>query len=137
MVIGADYTMPFHEQLSVGLSLYNGYSWVYNVGCNANDPSDLYMGGQSAFGMSTPACPPTTNGAQQQPFFQAWGSEVHVNYLLPSVRGFQSSLSASFAPNGDAAIGYNSVTHGTGEAQYDPFYYRQDAEVFFGLNARY
>jgi hypothetical protein len=74
MVIGAEFSMPFHEQLSVGLSLYNGYSWVNDVGCNS--AASGYMGSQSAFG--TPAggpvmCPPTTNAAQSQPFFSIVG----------------------------------------------------------------
>jgi hypothetical protein len=56
---------------------------------------------------------------------------------LPTFGGFKSDLSAAFAPNGDPTIGYASVTHGTGELQLDPFYYRQNAEVYFGLSGRY
>lgn len=137
-VIAAEYSMPFLEQLSVGLSLYTGYGWFNNVGCPTNDPSCYYMGAQSAFGMPNEA-PLTTNGGMAQTFLQSWGDEVHVNYALPTFGGFKSELSASYAPNGDPTIGYASVTDGTGEAQWfnHLFYYRQSAEVFFGLTGRY
>ena len=140
MVIGADFSMPFYDRLSVGLSLYDGYSWVYNVGCSGSSSFLTDSGLDSALGMpGSTACPPTTNGGMGQPFFQAWGGEVHVNYALPTIGGFKGDLSAAFAPNGDPSIGYASVTHGTGINQTGDsvFYYRQSAEVYFGLTARY
>jgi hypothetical protein len=140
LALGADYSMPFHEQLSVGLSVYNGYGWFYDVNCTPNTMA-TDSGISSAVGMQV-HCPPVTNGNQPQQFLQSFAGEVHVNYALPTFGGFKSDLSATFAPNGDSAIGYAGVTDGTGMNQRlaNPgslFYYRQSAEVFFALTGRY
>jgi hypothetical protein len=135
MLLSGDFSMPFHEPLSVGLSLYAGYTWYYNVGCNGAD-SGYMGGGQSAFGMMV-TCPPTTNATSSQPFQQSYGGEVDVRYALPSLGGVKSDLTVAYAPNGDPTMGYASVLHATGVAQVYPFYYRQTSEVYFTLAARY
>jgi len=139
MVLSADLAMPFHDSLSLGVSLYNGYSWVYDVGCSGS--GSAYTGGSmSAFGTTMAGtCPPTTNATQGQPFFQAFAGEIYVRYALPTFGGFKSDLAATFAPNGDPTIGYASVTHGTGELQAPStfFYYRQTAEMYFSVAGRY
>ncbi len=135
MLLSGDFSMPFHEPLSVGLSLYAGYTWFYDVGCTGAGSG--YMGGGSAFGMPTTVCPPTTNAGSSQPFQQSYGGEVDVRYAFPSLGGFKSDLSVAYAPNGDPTLGYASVTHGTGLEHVYPFYYRQMSEVYFSLTGRY
>jgi hypothetical protein len=136
MALGADLAMPFHTPLSIGLGLYVSYAWMYDV-CGSVSSAGQYMG---AFGMAPPAgtCNlPAENANSSQPYFQSYGDEIYVRYAFPAVGGFSSDLAAAFAPNGDPTTGFASVTHGTGIGQVYPFYYRQNAEVYFTFSARY
>jgi hypothetical protein len=139
MGLGADLAMPFHEPLSVGLSLYDGYTWVYNV-CGNGLPAGDTDGGQSAFGMKTmmqgtcntlPALP-----GSNQPVTQSYGGELHVRYALPDLAGLKTEVSFAYAPLGDPTLGYANVQHGTG-VDHVYLFWRQNAEIYAGLTARY
>jgi hypothetical protein len=135
MAVGADLAMPFHTPLSIGVGLYVSYAWMYNV-CGSASNSGL----SSATGMMEPSgnCNlNATNASDGQPFFQSYGDEIYVRYAFPTVGGFSSDLAAAYAPNGDPTTGFSSVTHGTGGEHIYPFYYRQNAEVYFTFSARY
>jgi hypothetical protein len=124
----ADLAMPFHDPLSIGLSLYDAYTWFYDVsnggGCPAGTPSTVCMYG-------------TVMQSTSQPVQQTWAGEVYIRYALPNLGGFKSDIAFAFAPNGDPATGFASVTHGTGIPQVYPFYSRQNAEVYVSVSGRY
>jgi hypothetical protein len=123
----ADLAMPFHDPLSIGLSVYDAYTWYY----------DVSNGGNCSSGPSTPCMYGSVMQSTAQPFQQAYAGEVYIRYALPNFGGFKSDVSFAFAPNGDPATGFAGVTHGTGIAQVYPFYYRQNAEVYFAVSGRY
>jgi len=128
MGLNADLAMPFHEPLSIGLSLYTGYTWYYDVsnggGCPANTAS-------------TPCMYGSTMQPTSQPFEQSYGGEVYIRYALPSLGGFKLDLTAAYAPDGDPTLGYASVLAGNGVAHVYPFYSRENAEVYFAINGKY
>jgi hypothetical protein len=136
MALNADLAMPFHEPLSVGLSMYTGWTWFYDV---CNGPGSM-SGLSSAIGMPVPMGTCTLPSVAQpdgQPFQQSYAGEVYIRYALPVLGGFKSDVSFAFAPNGDPTMGMASLMHGTGVLHAYPFYYRQTAEVYFGLTGRY
>jgi hypothetical protein len=137
MGLTADLAMPFHEPLSVGLSLYNGYAWVYNVCGNGMQP--LGSGHEQSFGMpqgmGTCMQDPTVSQGGQ-PFKQSYGYEIYLHYTLPTLAGLKTDLSFTYAPLGDATLGYTGVQHGTG-TDHVYLFWRQAAEFYAGLTARY
>jgi hypothetical protein len=128
-VLSGELAMPFHEPLSVGLSVYTGYTWYYDVsnggGCPPGTPSTPCMYGT--------VMQPT----KQQPIEQAYGGEVYIKYAFPTVGGFKSDLTVAYAPNGDPTMGYASVLNTNGVAHVYPFYFRETSEVYFTLGGRY
>ena len=127
----ADFSMPFHPPLSIGISAYDSYLWYYGVANAGTSPGS--DGGQSAFGM-TAADPAVMPGSQ--PMQQFYGYEIYARYFLPNLAGLKLDASFTFAPLGDATLGWTSVLHGTG-VPHVYGYYRQTAEVYLALNAHY
>ncbi len=125
-----DFSMPFHEPLSVGISFYDAYIWYYNVGGGAVDSSEFV---QTDYGMA-----PNNPSAMlnSQPYQQVYGYEIDVRYAFPSLKGFKTDLSFTFAPLGDATLGWTPVVHSDGSHAVLP-YYRQTAEFYFSLNGHY
>jgi hypothetical protein len=126
-VFDAEYHMPFHPPLSVGLSLYTAWTWYYNI-----DTGNL-----NGSGVNTSEA---MNGVVQdnqfpnQPIQQSYGGEVFVRYELPTFTGVKSDISIAYA-QGDPTIGYTSVLHdGVGHAYLG---YRQTSEVYASLGLRY
>jgi hypothetical protein len=128
--ISADFSMPFHDRLSLGVSAYTGYVWFYDVNngaCPANQPY---------YNVSTVCQYGTVMQSTTQPPEQSYGFEVHLNYALPDVAGFKTDIGVAYAPLGDSVLGYTSVLNGNGvPAVYAQ--YRENAEVYFTLGARY
>lgn len=119
--LSAEYSLPFHPQLSVGADLAVAYLWYYDVGngapMNSGNVRTLLV----------------TNGAQQ-PIGQTYGGEVFVRYILPSFLGFHSDASVAFA-QGDPTIGYTSLLHDGNSHVYAG--YRQNSELYATLTIRY
>lgn len=120
--VAGDFSMPFHEALSVGASVFTGYLFLH----------DVY--GTPGQNMSTSGGMMPANAAYHQPTQQSYGAEVYVRYGFPSLGGFKTDLSVAFA-NGDPTMGYGSVLHDGVQHVYGSF--RQTAEVYAVLGARY
>lgn len=120
--LAGDFSMPFHEALSVGASVFTGYLFVH----------DVY--GTPGQNMSGSSGMQPTNAAFSQPMQQSYGAEVYVRYGFPSLAGFKTDLSAAFA-NGDPTMGYGSVLHDGVQHVYGSF--RQTAEFYAVFGARY
>ncbi len=119
--VSAEYSMPFHRQLSVGAVLTDSYTWYYGGG--DQPPADT-----TYFGSTTN---PTTDN---QPWQQSYGGEVFVRYLMPDLSGFKSDITVAFA-NGDPSLGYPSVLH---DGVVHPYlFYYDSAEVYLALEGRY
>jgi len=125
--VSADFTMPFHEALSVGVSLYTGYVWFYDVsnggGCPPGTPSTVCTYG-------------TVMQATTQPPEQSYGGEIYAHYALPAIGGFKTDIGFAYAPLGDSVLGFKSVLGGNGVPEVLATY-RENAEVYFSLGARY
>ncbi len=126
-VFDAEYHMPFHPPLSLGLSLYTAWTWYYNIG----------TGNLAGAGVNSSEA---MNGIVQDPTFanqpiqQTYGGEVYLRYVLPSFTGVKSDISIAYA-QGDPSIGYTSVLHdGVGHAYLG---FRQTSEVYASLGVRY
>ena len=85
--VSAEYSMPFHRQLSIGAVLTDSYTWYYGGG-------DQAPAGTQYFGATQN--PVTDN----QPWQQTYGGEVFLRYLMPDLSGFKSDFTLAFA-NGD------------------------------------
>ena len=119
--LSAEYDMPFHRPLSLGLVATDSYVWLYDVG--AAPPSSPFPGA---------AQDPTWPGAQ--PMQQSYGGEVFVRYVMPDLAGFRTDLTLALA-NGDPSLGYPSVLH---DGIVHPYLlYRDTAEVYFAMEGRY
>lgn len=118
MGINAELHMPFHPRLSAGVDLATSYSWYYDV-ANASP---------------IPGNPTPYNGNTAPPIQQTYGGEVYLRYLLPTLYGFHADISLAYA-DGDPSIGYTSLLHDG--VQHPSFGYRQVAEVYGVINARY
>jgi hypothetical protein len=127
----ADLAMPFHTPLSISALVYTSYAWFYNVGGGAIPGGD---GGQSAFGMSNANNPSVMSTGQ--PTNQFYGWEIGARYDFPAFAGIKTDLSFAFAPLGDPTLGWTPVVQSDG-ARAVMGYYRQNAEFYFSLNARY
>jgi hypothetical protein len=122
-VISAEYSMPFHRPLSLGVALTDSYVWFYDVGNNKNGSSVAQQ--QGAVQDSQFA---------NQPMLQSYGGEIFVRYVMPTVAGFKSDLTVAVA-NGDPSLGYTGVLH---DGVVHPYlFYRQTAEVYGALAVRY
>ena len=116
----AEYRMPFHHPLSLGISGGTSYRWFYDVG---SAPMNSTFYGATADAVYT-----------SQPILQSYYGEVYARYVLPPVAGFRTDLTIALA-NGDPTIGGVSVLHsGVSEAY---FAWRQTAEVYGALAVRY
>ncbi len=118
LAAGATFTMPFHTPLQLGLSVYSGYTWFYEVG--GPPPSSV-----------------AALGAIEEPrqkMDQTYGGEIYARYAFPSLRGFKSDLTLAVA-NGDPTLGYASALHDGTRHLYG--LWRQNAEIYGTLAARY
>ena len=127
-LLSAEYDMPFHRPLSVGLALSDSYYWYYNVGqCPVN------VGAQSAFGATAPAA----CGAESDPQFgtgqtmqQSYGGELFVRYVMPELMGFKSDLTVALGNSTPNFVLHDGIVH--------PYLlYRDTAEVYVALGGRY
>ncbi len=128
-LLSAEYDMPFHRPLSVGLALSDSYYWYYNVGqCPVN------IGGQSAFGTnSATACPGGAVDATYgtgEPWQQSYGGELFVRYVMPELAGFKSDLTVALGNSTPNFVLHDGIVH--------PYLlYRDTAEVYIALGGRY
>lgn len=136
MRLAADFTMPFHEPLSINLLGYTSYTWFYDIGCS---PPPMDSGLSQAIGMM-PAGNCTPASAQAgQPAQQKYGYEISLRYQFPTIKvgaGIKTDATFTFAPLGDPTLGYTSVVRSDGSAAVYG-YYRLTAEVYAGLSAHY
>jgi hypothetical protein len=117
----AEYRMPFHHPLSIGISAGTGWRWVYDVG-NSNYNSPTFFG--------------TVNDATytSQPILQSYRGEIFARYVMPPVAGIKTDLTVSLA-NGDPSLGSVSVLK-EGVSQFYIFN-RNTEEVYASLGVRY
>jgi len=118
--LDAEVAMPFHEQLSVGISATTSYLWLYNVA--SGDPSVVATGVTQDPTFST------------QPVQQSYGGEIYARYELPTLAGVKSDLALALA-QGDPELGFTSELHeGIG---YTYLFFRQTSEVYATFTVRY
>jgi hypothetical protein len=120
-LVEAEVAMPFLEDLSIGVSGFVGYIWLYQVGYPP--PGSAYQGAETD--MQYP---------NRQPVEQEYGGEVFVRYNLPRLAGIKSDISLALA-DGDPSLGYSSLLHDGVQHTYAEF--RQFAEVYGVLSARF
>ncbi len=131
MSLGADFSMPFHEALSIGAGAYTSYTWFYSPAGVGELPGSMDCG-KGAFGMcGMPAITPPS-----QPTQQFYGYTFDVKYELPDLKGFKSDLAFTVAPVGDPTLGSIPVARSDGTYGIVG-YHREYGEVFFSLGARY
>jgi hypothetical protein len=101
--VGAELHMPFHEPLSVGIDIVDGYSWANNIQSgvgpghsSGNSTKDAAGGGVSDAEFPT------------QPIQQTYGWDAFMSYAIPDLFGFRSNLTFSYN-FGDGAVGYTSL----------------------------
>jgi len=116
--LNAEFRMPFHPKLSAGIDLATSYAWYYDV-ADANP---------------IPGNPTPFNGNSAPPVQQTYGGEFYLRYLLPTLYGFHADVSLAYA-QGDPSLGYTSLLHDG--VQHPSFGYRQVAEVYGVISARY
>ncbi len=124
--ISADYAMPFHRQLSVGVSASDNYFGFYNVG------SAPYTGstGSGPYNGSSFAGATTNPATDNNPWQQGYGDQIYVSYILPDLEGYRSNLTVSLS-NGNP-----SVLNGNGIVAPYLFYY-ETTNIYFAYSARY
>jgi hypothetical protein len=120
----AEYFMPFHHPLSMGLGVSDSYFQAYNVqngnGCLTQV---ICQQGVVSDGVYT-----------GQPVLQSYGGEIFARYVLPTVMGFSSDATIALA-SGDPSLGMNSLLH---DGVVHPYlFYRNTAEVYGALSLRY
>jgi hypothetical protein len=91
-----NYTMPFHQALTVGAGASTSWSWSYDVD-HANDPTL-----QEQF-KNTPVEPSADPYFSKPPAQQNYGGEVYISYNLPSLEGVQSNLQVALG-QGDGVL---------------------------------
>ncbi len=110
----ADYFMPFHRQLSVGVLL--GSSWTYYYGVEGVN--------QTPYG--TVADPQFSS----QPVQQIYSAELDAEYAFNPFHGIKPSAALTYA------VGDNTVLHDGVQHIYYGFY-RRSTELYATLTARY
>jgi hypothetical protein len=126
-MVSAEYDMPFHRPLSVGLTVANSDYWYYN-------PQGLCPsgGGIIAATGGAGACPATQDPqfGSSQPMQQSYGGELFVRYVMPDVAGIKSDFTVAFGNSTPNFVLHDGVVH--------PYLlYRDTAEVYFALSGRY
>jgi len=113
--LSADYAMPFHRQLSLGVQVSDGYFGYYNVG------SPPY--GSQFYGATSN--PVTDNN----PWQQTYGDSIYVSYVMPDLSGFRSNLTVALS-NGSPAVLNDGIVH--------PYlFYYETSNVYFAYSGRY
>jgi hypothetical protein len=115
-LLSAEYDMPFHRPLSVGLALSDSYYWYYNVG---QPPA-----GSTYYGAV--ADPTFAN----QPMQQSYGGEIFARYVMPELVGIKSDLTVALGNSTPNFVLHDGIVH--------PYLlYRDTAEVYIALAGRY
>jgi hypothetical protein len=125
--LSADYSMPFHRQLSVGVSVSDNYFGYYNVGAAPYGAQGSGAGGSNA-GNSFPGA--TTNPVvDNNPWQQGYGDQIYVGYVMPDLSGFRSNLTVALS-NGGPSVLVDGIVH--------PYlFYYETANVYFAYSGRY
>lgn len=122
----AEYSMPFHKPLSVGLNIQTGYYWLYDRK-SMDNPTLAQFG-------SAPVRPSEDPFITTPPLNQSYGGEVFVKYVLPELVGAKSDLTLALA-QGDSTLGYPSTIHDGRSHVY--WMFRRSAQVYLALGVRY
>jgi hypothetical protein len=129
-VLDAEFHMPFHEPLSVGMDAFVGYGWYNNIqsGVSQNcTGSGNTTKDQACGGVSDAEFP-------NEPIQETYGWEAYARYLLPDLFGFKTDLTFAYA-FGDPAIGYSSLLQdGIGHLYLG---YRHNSELYLSMAVRY
>ena len=120
--ITAEYSMPFHHPLSMGISVADSYRWFYNVQNGSGGQNSAFGGVVQDSQFST------------QPMLQSYGGEIFARYVMPEIVGFKSDVLVAVT-DGDSGLGYNSLLH---DGVVHPYlFYRRTAGVYGALSVRY
>lgn len=124
--IGANYSMPFHNNLQVGANF--GFAWWFNHEVeHGNDPTLAQQNPQN------PGLQPTKDPQfAGQPMQQTYGGEVYIGYQLPNLLDTQSNLQLALS-QGEATA--NNVIHDGNTNVYWAF--RRSAQVYLALQVQY
>jgi hypothetical protein len=116
-LLSAEYMMPFHRPLSVGVAVSDAYYWYYSPGTPpAGTPSygvvsDQYFG-------------------ETQPMQQSYGGELFARYVMPDLAGIKSDFTVAIGNSSPNFVLHDGIVH--------PYLlYRDTAEVYFALGGRY
>jgi hypothetical protein len=120
--LNAEYAMPFHEQLSVGIIGFSGATFNHDP-TNGDDPNVKRFGAVN-----------DPQYGNTQPVQNSYGGEVYVRYILPEVTGVKSDFTIGYA-NGDYAVGYMRGNRDGVNRVYG--FWRTNAEVYAELGIRY
>lgn len=127
-VLSAEYDMPFHRPLSVGVTAGHSDYWYYNPQ-NACPPN----AGLAAAAGGAGACPTAVQDPQfgnSQPMQESYGGEVFVRYVMPDLGGIKSDFTVALGNSTPNFVLHDGVVH--------PYLlYRDTAEVYFALSGRY
>jgi hypothetical protein len=129
-VAEAEFHMPFHEPLSIGLDAFAGYLWYNNIQSGVNS-----MCAGSGNSTKDAACGGVSDAEfPSEPIQEEYGWEAYARYLLPDLFGFKSDLTVAYS-FGDPTIGYSSLLQdGVGHVYLG---YRHDSEVYLAMAIRY
>lgn len=122
----AEYAMPFHRPLSVGLNIQTGYYWLYDR-ASMDNPTLAQFG-------NAPVRPSEDPFLPTPPMNQTYGGEVFLKYVLPELVNVKSDLTLALA-QGDSTLGYPGVIHDGRSQVY--WMFRRSAQVYLALGVRY
>jgi hypothetical protein len=122
--LGLELKIPYLEVITLGTSLTEAYSWLYEPGYVQNAPNS------QRYGVSE-----DPNYGNKQPVQQSYGWEIYARYNAPVLAGFKSDLTVSYT-QGDPTLGYTSALH-DGSRHVYPLYWRQTSTVYAALSVAY
>jgi hypothetical protein len=120
-VLSGEYDLPFHRPLSFGFALSDSYYWYYDPGmCPVNSGQVPGNANACLGGMSGPS----------QPVQQSYGGEIFVRYVMPELAGIKSDFTIALGNSTPNFVLHDGIVH-------PYFLYRETAEVYLALGARY
>lgn len=115
--LSANYDMPFHRSLSIGVTATDSYRWAYNVGSPPLNSPFYGAEADPTFGTT-------------QPMLQSYGFDVHAAYAMPDFSGIRTRLIVGADNGGADSVLHDGVVH-------TYFFFRDSSEVYVSLTGTY